>query len=107
MNITWIKKEKNTGCKSNSDITINVTKSAAYITMRKEKNRLLFMAADSHTGWKFFKGNKDVAEGTMRCMLSGEKMRTLLARFAGDYAMELCEEDGTSLYCIDRRNIIG
>ena len=127
MNITWIKKEKNTGRKSNSDITINVTKSGAYITMRngylneispetkcimvgvdnKEKNRLLFMAADSHTGWKFFKGNKDVAEGTMRCMLSGEKMRTLLARFAGDYAMELYEESGTALYCIDRRNILG
>lgn len=126
MEITWFKKENSTGAKSKADITINVTKSGAYITIRNgyvkeispetnciiigvnrnDKHRLMFMAADDRKGWKFQKPNRYVAEGTMRCVLYGDKMRNLLARFAGDYEMELYEEGGTTLYCIDRRNIL-
>lgn len=126
MEITWLKKERTTGEFSHADITINVTRSGAYITMRngyvneispetnciifgvdrKDKNRLVFMAADNRKGWKFARQNKYTAEGTFRCVFYGEKMRILLSRFAGDYEMELYEDSGTALYCIDRRNIL-
>lgn len=123
-NITWFKKEKDVR-HSKADVTISVLKNdGASIILRNnyrdaiapesdylmigvpadDSNRLVFMASDKANGWKIYKRKK--AESTYFVIIKNERIRDLCARFAGDYEMELYEEAGATLYCINRRNVL-
>lgn len=125
-NITWFKKEKEVR-HSKADVSISTFKSArsaASIIIRNgyrediapdtdyimvgvpadDTNRLVFMASDKANGWKLYKRRN--ADSIYFTMISGERMRDLCARFAGDYQMELYEDKGATLYCINRRNVL-
>lgn len=124
MEITWFKKERIT-VRSGADVSISIGKSTATIRIRngylneispetnhliigvssEDKNILVFMAADKRDGWKFFTSSAE-KDGCYKAVISTENIRTLLARFAGDYSMELLEENGRSHYCINRRNVL-
>ena len=69
-----------------------------------DTNRLVFMASDKANGWKLYKRRN--ADSIYFTMITGERMRDLCARFAGNYQMELYEEAGATLYCINRRNVL-
>lgn len=125
MNITWFKKSKDTP-RSSADVSITVSKNQKYgasIIIRNgyreeiapesdyivfgvpadDPNRLVFMASDRYSGWKLTKRkNTD----STYFIIVGEQMRDLCARFVGNYDIELYEDTGTTLYCINRRNVL-
>ena len=124
-NITWFKKAKDVR-RSSADVSINAFKKAkngGSITIRNgyreeiapnsdyimvgvpadDHNRLVFMASDKAHGWKLSKRpNTDNYFVTV----TGDRMRDLCARFSGNYQMELYEDTGATLYCINRRNVL-
>ena len=123
-NITWFKKEKDVR-HSKADVTISVLKNdGASIILRNnyrdaiapesdyimigvpadDSNRLVFMASDKANGWKIYKRKK--AESTYFVIIKSERIRDLCARFAGDYEMELYEDTGATLFCINRRYVL-
>lgn len=123
-NITWFKKEKDVQ-HSKADVTISVLKNdGASIILRNnyrdaiapesdylmigvpadDNNRLVFMASDKSNGWKIYKRKK--TESTYFVIIKNERIRDLCARFAGDYEMELYEDTGATLFCINRRYVL-
>lgn len=125
-NITWFKKDRDT-THSDADVSITLFKKAtngASIIIRNgyreeiapdtdyimvgvpadDTNRLVFMASDKANGWKLYKRRN--ADSIYFTMITGERMRDLCARFAGNYQMELYEDKGATLYCINRRNVL-
>lgn len=125
-NITWFKKERDMS-HSDADVSITLFKKAtngASIIIRNgyreeiapdtdyimvgvpadDTNRLVFMASDKAHGWKIYKRKN--ADSIYFTMMTGERMRDLCARFAGNYQMELYEDKGATLYCINRRNVL-
>ena len=124
MDITWFKKERVT-VRSGADVSISVGKSTATIRLRngflneispetshiifgvsnEDKNVLVFMAASKRDGWKFFTSSTE-KDGVYKTVISTENVRAMLARFAGDYSMELLDENGRCHYCINRRNVL-
>lgn len=123
MNITWFHREK-IGYNAKADVTVSVTKSKiGTITLRnnlaheispeshymvvgvpaEDSNILCFMASKEREGWKACRRkNGDTAV----LQFSDERMVDLCARFAGDYRVDLYEDTGTELYCINRRNVL-
>lgn len=123
MNITWFNKEK-IGHNAKSDVTVSVTKSkVGTITFRNnvaeaispethymvvgvpadDANVLCFMASKEREGWKASgRANSDSAV----LQISDQRIVELCARFAGDYKLDLYQDTGTELYCINRRNVL-
>lgn len=124
MNITWFHREK-IGFNAKADVTVSVTKKSktGRITLRnnlaneispdshymvlgvpsEDANVLCFMASKERDGWK---ASQSKNSDTAVLQFSDERMLELCARFAGDYKVDLYEDTGTELYCINRRNVL-
>jgi hypothetical protein len=127
MNIKWYKKKKHYRRNKNSDCTITVTKSGNgtitirngfideispathYLTVGTDGNyphHLFFMAKDEYTGWKATERTNKSGMKAYTVHVTDEELVHDLARFAGDYAFDLIDDNGEMHYCIDRRNVL-
>ncbi len=128
MSITWFKKTPVIKRRQLSDVSVRVNKGHATVYLRNDfakeispetmyvmfgvtssdPNTLVFMASDAKNGWKASKhtNNGKPCEETTRIQINDEKTVTMLQRFIGEYSMELYEDSGTTLYSINRRNVL-
>lgn len=128
MNIKWFKKQKKYARKTQkADCTVNVTKAnGSTISIRNgfvdeispethcmivgvaddDSNVLLFMASDERNGWKASEYKTKNGDTTYRLHIKDDDMSQMLARFVGDYSFDICEDTGSVLYCINRRNVL-
>lgn len=118
--IVWFEKQRGGVSYKKNDCSINRLKNGYSIVVRnglaeemtktdymrigfskENKTRLLFMAADEKKGWKFVQSRTNPL--TKTALVSDERMIQALARFEGDYNLEISDDN---FFYIDRKNIL-
>ena len=120
MNVTWFNKEPRKRAVNPADITIKKSKSGFYLYVRNDNadlmsetgyirlgvsnedpHLLIFMAASKQDGWKLakFTNHDDIRI----VQFNSGKILDLLARFEGDYMLDITEDN---LFCINRKDVL-
>lgn len=117
--IMWFNKDRTGWTINKSDVTVSKVKDGISVIIRngweteisstgyirvgfssQNRNRMYFMAADEHHGWKL---SSQRTSSTFKTVIRDERVVDGMTKFIGDYNIEVNEDN---ICFIDRKNVL-